>query len=97
LLRRDGTAVYGVISDMEGARPTTSADRRHRYRVRFTAPALLPGAYFVRGTAFDPEGLRLFDVREREFRVGGDSREFGLVRLAHAWEAPVADGEGGPT
>ncbi len=89
LLRMDGTAVYGVISDMESAQPS-SADRRHRFRMRFRAPALLPGAYFVRGTAFDPEGLRLFDVREREFRVVGDSREFGLVRLAHSWETPEA-------
>ena len=33
----------------------------------------------------DPEGVRLFDHVERPFVVTGDSRELGLVRLAHRW------------
>ena len=42
--------------------------------------------------ALDAEGLRLFDQVEREVTVRGESREFGVVALAHRWRGPA----GGP-
>jgi hypothetical protein len=33
----------------------------------------------------DPEGLRIFDTRERPFRVRGATLEVGIVRCAHEW------------
>ena len=47
--------------------------------------ALLPGKYVVRAHALDPEGLYLFDHVEVPLTVTGESRELGLVRLAHEW------------
>jgi lipopolysaccharide transport system ATP-binding protein len=46
---------------------------------------LLPGAYALRVHALDPEGVRLFDSVICDFVVRGESREFGLVRIAHQW------------
>ncbi|HLF30552.1 MAG TPA: ABC transporter ATP-binding protein [Xanthomonadales bacterium] len=83
--RADGTPVYGVDSDFDRAGPLQIDPHRFRYRIRFNAPALLPGSYSVRGHAMDPEGLRLCDTTERRLRVMGDSREWGFVRLPHDW------------
>ncbi|MBW8311982.1 MAG: ABC transporter ATP-binding protein [Rhizobium sp.] len=87
-LHADGTPVYGVSSEMDGAAPEALGDGRFRFVVDFPALPLLPGRYRLRTIALDAEGLRLFDQRERELAVTGESREFGLVRLPHAWRAP---------
>ena len=86
LLRADGTAVYGTTSDIDGARATRAADRRFRFQLQFDQMILLPGQYTLKVHALDPEGLRLFDTEVRELVVRGESRELGMVRLAHRWE-----------
>jgi lipopolysaccharide transport system ATP-binding protein len=47
----------------------------------------LPGKYLIRAHALDPEGVRLFDNVEQSFIVEGETRELGLVRIAHRWHA----------
>jgi lipopolysaccharide transport system ATP-binding protein len=93
IVRADGTPVYGVTSDMDGAPPRRIAADRYAYAITLPRLALLPGKYLVRAHALDPEGVRLFDNVERPFLVHGETRELGLVRLEHAWhrddDAPV--------
>lgn len=84
-LRADGTPVYGVSSEIDGHAAEPLGDGRFRFRVVFDALPLLPGSYRLRSFALDGEGLRLFDQREREVTVRGESREFGVVRLEHRW------------
>jgi lipopolysaccharide transport system ATP-binding protein len=78
--------VYGVATDVDRVAPEALDARRYRFRIVFRAPALLPGSYSLRGHAMDPEGLRLFDTAEARFRVEGESRELGFVRLPHEWQ-----------
>jgi lipopolysaccharide transport system ATP-binding protein len=85
LVRADGTPVYGVSSEMDGASPTTLGDGRFAWRLQFPALSLLPGSYQLRVHPLDPEGMRLFDTVERNLIVPGAAREFGLVRLPHTW------------
>jgi len=86
LLRADGTPVYGTTSEIDAA-AARRVDASHvRYVLRFDALPLLPGGYTIKLHALDPEGIRLFDTVERGMIVRGQSREFGLVRLAHRWE-----------
>jgi len=85
VVREDGTPVYGVGSDQAGVQAERLDEHRFRLRLVFRAPALLPGSYSVRGHAMDPEGLRVFDTLEQSFRVRGESREMGFLRLPHDW------------
>jgi lipopolysaccharide transport system ATP-binding protein len=85
IVRADGTPVYGVATDMEGVAPRRLADDRFEFGLCLPELALLPGKYFVRAHALDPEGVRLFDHVERAFVVTGSSREMGFVRLPHRW------------
>jgi lipopolysaccharide transport system ATP-binding protein len=85
ILRADGTPVYGTLSDIEKVKPSRIDGRHVRYRLHFEALPLLPGGYALKLHAMDPEGLRLFDTVERGIIVRGESREFGMVRLAHRW------------
>ncbi len=89
LSRVDGTAIYGTGTEIDGVTPW-EGDAAGTFGARLTIDtrALLPGEYRVRAHAMDPEALRIFDTVERCFTVGGTSREFGLVRLPHRWEAP---------
>ena len=89
IVRADGTPVYGVATDMEGAPPRRIAAKRYAFALAFPAMALLPGRYYVRAHALDPEGVRLFDHVERTLTVTGATRELGFVRLAHRWEPPI--------
>jgi len=84
-VRADGTPVYGVSSEMDGARAQPLGEGRFRYRLCFDALSLLPGSYRLRASAMDTEGLRLFDTIDREVTVTGEAREYGLVRLPHRW------------
>lgn len=84
--RTDDTPIYGVSSDMDGIAAEPLGDGRFRYRVNFTALPLLPGTYLFRSLALDAEGLRLFERRERQVIVKGESREMGVVRLPHTWQ-----------
>ena len=93
IVRADGTPVYGVSSDMDGALPERSGTGEYRGEIEFDGLPLLPGSYTVRVHPMDPEGVRLFDTVERGLVVRGASREFGLVRLAHRW---IGAGAGRP-
>jgi len=85
IVRADGTPVYGVATDMDQVLPTRLGDHRFAFDLAFDALPLLPGKYFVRAHALDPEGVRLFDNVERELTITGATRELGMVRLAHRW------------
>ena len=86
IVRADGTPVYGVATDMDGVVPQRIGARRFSFALTFPRLPLLPGKYFVRAHALDPEGVRLFDDVERGLRRRpARSRELGLVRLDHRW------------
>jgi lipopolysaccharide transport system ATP-binding protein len=85
IVRADGTPVYGVATDMDGVAPVRVADDRYAFTLALPELPLLPGKYFVRAHAMDPEGVRLFDHVERPLVISGSSREMGFVRLAHRW------------
>jgi len=87
LVRADGTAVYGIGSEIDGARAAATFEGGYRFRVVFERIALLPGSYQVRAHAMDPEALRVFDTQERPLSVRGRSREFGIVHLPHRWDS----------
>jgi lipopolysaccharide transport system ATP-binding protein len=83
IVRADGTPVYGSHSNDSGYQPVRIAPREFAFAVRFDAVALLPGKYRVRVHTLD--GLRLFDTFELDFVVTGETRDYGLVRMPHAW------------
>ncbi|TMG99802.1 MAG: ATP-binding cassette domain-containing protein [Betaproteobacteria bacterium] len=85
VVRADGTPVYGVATDMDRIAPRRVGDDRFSFSLTLPDLPLLPGKYFVRAHALDPEGVRLFDHVERAIVVSGESRELGLVRLPHRW------------
>lgn len=85
IARADGTAVYGVSSEMDGIVPYHEGDGLWVAEIVFDDLALLPGSYTVKAHPMDTEGVRLFDTIERSVVVRGNTREFGLVRLHHRW------------
>ena len=85
LVRADGTPVYGVATEMDGVAPRRLGPDRFAFALDLPELALLPGKYYVRAHALDPEGVRLFDNVERSLVVTGSSRELGIVRLRHRW------------
>jgi lipopolysaccharide transport system ATP-binding protein len=93
VVRADGTPVYGVASDMDGVAPARVDDRHFAFTLTFPELPLLPGKYLIRVHALDPEGVRLFDNVEQSFIVEGDTRELGLVRIAHRWHNGADAGE----
>ncbi|MEO7063705.1 MAG: Wzt carbohydrate-binding domain-containing protein, partial [Dokdonella sp.] len=92
IVRADGTAVYGVSTEMDGCTPQRVASDEYVCELQFVDLALLPGNYSVRVHPLDSEGVRVFDTTERGLTVRGASRELGLVRLAHRWSpSPTGD------
>ena len=87
IVRADGTPVYGVATDMDSVSPVRIGDDRFEFILTLPDLPLLPGKYFVRAHAMDPEGVRLFDHVERPLVITGESREMGFVRLPHRWNA----------
>jgi lipopolysaccharide transport system ATP-binding protein len=87
IVRADGTPVYGVSTDMDRIAPTKVDTHTYRFVLEFPRLELLPGKYTLRAHALDPEGVRLFDHVESSLVVRGDAREFGMVRLPHAWRS----------
>ena len=85
IIRADGSAVYGSHSNEGGFAPVRLDPCRFGFAVRFEALPLLPGKYHLRVHSLDPPGLRLFDTFEVDFVVTGETRDYGLVELAHAW------------
>lgn len=89
LSRLDGTAIFGTGTEIDGVQAWSTGEEGHfGAQLVLEDVRLQPGDYRLRAHAMDPEALRVFDTVERTFRVGGASREFGLVRLPHRWEAP---------
>lgn len=88
LARADGTAIYGTTTEMEQTVPCRESENVFFVQIQFDDLTLLPGGYLVRVHALDTEGVRLFDTLERGLTISGQSREFGMVRLAHSWVVP---------
>jgi lipopolysaccharide transport system ATP-binding protein len=86
IVRADGTPVYGTTSEIAGAQGRELDAHHVRFTLCFDALPLLPGSYTLKLHALDPEGMRLFDTVERGLTIRGQSRELGMVRLAHHWE-----------
>ncbi|MGB0134541.1 ABC transporter ATP-binding protein [Dokdonella sp.] len=85
ITRADGTPVYGVSSEMEALPLVQDSSGFFSAEIEFSDISLLPGSYNVLAHALDTEGVRLFDTEERGLTVRGETREFGMVRLAHRW------------
>ena len=85
IVRADGTKVYGTTSEIAGVEPKRLADGRFKFDLHFMSLPLLPGHYRLRAHAMDPEGMRVFDVHEAPFVIGGTSREIGVCRVPHRW------------
>jgi len=85
IARADGTPVYGFSTEMDGVAPLADGPHDFVAEVEFPELSLLPGSYNVKAHPLDSEGVRLFDTIERPLTVRGQSREFGVVRLAHTW------------
>jgi lipopolysaccharide transport system ATP-binding protein len=92
IVRADGSSIYGSHSNEAGFQPARLEARRFGFAVRFEGLQLLPGKYLLRVHTLDTDGLRLFDTVETEFVVRGETRDYGLVALPHAWQA----GRGAP-
>ncbi|MDR3389255.1 MAG: ABC transporter ATP-binding protein [Rudaea sp.] len=90
IVRADGTPVYGVSTEMDGVRPSRESENVYFVEIVFAALPLLPGSYLLKVHPLDPEGVRLFDTLERGLTIRGESREFGLVKLQHAWIAATS-------
>jgi lipopolysaccharide transport system ATP-binding protein len=88
IVRVDGMAVYGSHSNEHGYVPKRMEAKSFGFGVRFSALELLPGKYVMRVHVLDPEGLRLYDSRELEFVVTGETRDYGVAELAHEWRLP---------
>ena len=85
IARADGTPVYGFSTEMDGVVPLADGPHDFIAEVEFPDLSLLPGSYNVKAHPLDSEGVRLFDTIERPLTVRGQSREFGVARLAHTW------------
>lgn len=88
VVRADGMPVYGVSTEIDGARACERRDGDFVYRLHFERLPLLPGIYQLRAHVMDSEGIRLFDTVERPLTIRGRTRELGLIRIPHLWEAP---------
>ena len=93
IVRADGTPVFGISSEEDRIKPRPTADGAWQVSVRFRQLQLMPGDYFVRVCAMDPEGLRACDNHDAEFSVRYPTRQQGLVRLQYEW---LAHGDGHP-
>jgi lipopolysaccharide transport system ATP-binding protein len=89
IIRANGAEIYGFTSDADGCLLNRQEANRFAFTLRFPNFSLLPGKYKLCAHAMDPEGMRLFDTVEREFRVVGRTRELGLCRLEHEWQASL--------
>jgi lipopolysaccharide transport system ATP-binding protein len=89
IVRADGTPVFGVASDMDGVVLRRVDEHGFAFALTFPALPLLPGKYWIRAHAADPEALRVFDNVERPLVVRGRTRELGLVHLTHRWHDDV--------
>lgn len=82
----DGTSIYGTSSEMEAVPARKMGVGRYEFRLVFTELKLLPGNYNLRIHALDSTGLRLFQTKNLEIKITGESRAYGVVLLQHRWE-----------
>jgi lipopolysaccharide transport system ATP-binding protein len=85
ITRVDGSAVYGISTEMESVQPRRVDANTYVAEIAFPSLSLLPGSYVAKAHPLDPEAVRLFDTMERSVVVRGESRELGIVRLEHEW------------
>ncbi len=85
IMRVDGTSVFGSHSNDSHFQPNLISKDLYAFTVTLPCLQLLPGKYFLRAHAMDPQGLRLFDTVQIALRVSGKTRDYGLCRLEHAW------------
>ena len=85
IVRADGTPVFGTHSNETAYTPQRLSPSLYGFSVHLPHVQLLPGKYTIRAHAMDPEGLRLFDTVETPVRISGQTRDYGLCRLEHAW------------
>ena len=85
VVRVDGTPVAGCYSEMEGFSLRRIGPQLYAYTLTLPRLPLLPGRYYARSHAMDPEGMRMFDHVELRFDVAGVSRETGIVKLEQQW------------
>ena len=86
IIRADGTAVYGISSEVDGRSLRAETDGSFTFRVRFDRLPLLPGLYVFRAHAMDPEAMRVLDTVEAPLTVTGNTREMGMTHLPHDWQ-----------
>jgi lipopolysaccharide transport system ATP-binding protein len=87
VVRVDGTPVYGSHSNETGYALERIEPKLFGFSVRMDTLLLLPGKYWLRLHTLDSEGLRLFDTVEVDIVVRGETRDYGVVALPHAWGA----------
>ncbi len=85
ITRMDGTPVFGTFSNDGGF--TANRLEAHKFGFCFTLRKnnLLPGMYHLRAHTLDTHGLRMFDTREAQITIHGQTRDHGLLRLDHCW------------
>lgn len=83
--RQDGTPIYGVATQHDGAHGEQIDAHTYRFCLRFPRFQLLPGQYLIHGHALDPEGVRLKDSIQSPLTTTGKVRELGIYRLPHEW------------
>jgi lipopolysaccharide transport system ATP-binding protein len=93
VVRADGTPVYRVASDMDGVVLARIGDRQFSFMLTFPELPLLPGKYVIRAHVLDPAGIEPSENVEQPFIVEGDTRELGLVRIAHRWHNGAGSAE----
>ena len=85
--RADLTPVFGTLSTDSGFVSNRLSNQLFAFTFSIRGAALLPGRYVLRGHTLDDHGLRMYDTRAIEITVHGQTRDHGLVRLAHQWGA----------
>ena len=88
-IRSGNTPVYGALSEIDKFTPNRLDNGRFGFRFVAKQLPLLPGEYTIRLHTMDPEGMRIFDTHERSLLIRGQTREIGLCRFPHQWEALV--------
>lgn len=85
LIRIDGTPVFGTFSNDANFQSNRINPNLFAFTLILKAIALLPGMYKLRAHTLDAPGLRMFDSREIDLTIRGQTRDHGFVRLSHQW------------
>ena len=86
IVRADGTPVYGVATDMDGVRRGALAPDRYAFALDFPVPAAAARQVLRPRARARPRRRAPVRQRRAPIVVTGETREFGLVRLAHRWD-----------